>query len=639
MEEKIQITFPDGSVKGYPKHITPAEIAGEISQGLARAAVAAKLNEDILDMNRSLESGGNIVFLTPDSKEGMDVYWHSTSHVMAHAIKKLFPEAKFGFGPAIENGFYYDVEIGRTLTPEDLEAIEKKMREIVSSDEPFVREEVDKKRAMEIFRERDESFKLEHIEDIEGQMSIYSEGDFIDLCSGPHLPSTKRIKHFKLLTISGAYWKGDEANPMLQRIYGISFPKKDQLDAYLEKLEEAKKRDHRRLGRELDLFSINDTVGAGLILWHPNGALIRRIIENFWIDEHLKAGYEIVNTPHIARLDLWDKSGHLDFFTENMFKPLDMENVQYQLKPMNCPFHLAIFRSKTRSYRDLPIRWAELGTVYRYERSGVLHGLMRVRGFTQDDAHIFCRPDQLQDEILRCLDFTTFVLKTFGFDQYEVYLSTRPEKFVGTIDNWDKATHALKTALENVNLDYELDPGEGVFYGPKIDIKIKDVLDRSWQCTTIQVDFNEPERFNILYRGQDGADHQPIMIHRALMGSLERFFGVLIEHYGGAFPVWLAPVQVILLPITDAQMEYASKLRDRMQSAGIRVKLDDRNEKIGYKIREAETMKIPYMCVIGEKEAHDETISVRKHKEGDKGVSGTEEFINSIIEENRLKSI
>ena len=447
------------------------------------------------------------------------------------------------------------------------------------------------------------------------------------------------VKHFKLLAISGAYWKGDENNPMLQRIYGVSFPKKSQLDDFLYKLEEAKKRDHRRLGKELDLFSVNEECGAGLILWHPKGALIRKTIEDFWRDEHLKAGYELVFTPHIARLDLWGKSGHLDFFVENMYSPIEMENMQYQLKPMNCPFHLLIYKNQGKSYRDLPIRWAELGTVYRYERAGVLHGLMRVRGFTQDDAHIFCRPDQLQNEIVRCLDFTIYILNSFGFTNFDIYLSTRPENFVGTVENWDRATETLKLALDKKGLDYVIDPGEGVFYGPKIDIKIKDVLNRAWQCTTIQVDFNEPERFDITYRAQDGQDHRPIMIHRALMGSLERFFGTLIEHYAGAFPTWLAPVQAMVLSITDAQVDYAFSIEKELKANNIRVKVDDRNEKIGFKIREAELQKIPYMIIVGEKEAQAGKISVRKRKEGDKGQTTLTELINEISKEIKQKII
>ncbi len=632
--DRVKITFPDGDVKEYQKGITPQQILQQVDyKSVAQKTVAACFNNRLIDLTRSLNEDGSLVFVTHDTPEGMEVFWHSSAHIMAHAIKKLFPEAKFGFGPALHDRFFYDFDIDRSLAPEDLEKIEEKMREIVKKNNLFIREELSNEEAANLFKQRNEPYKVEHIEELDDSTSIYREGDFVDLCSGPHLPSTGLVKHFKLIAISGAYWKGDENNPMLQRIYGISFPKKSQLDEFLLKLEEAKKRDHRRLGKELDLFSINDECGAGLILWHPKGALVRKIIEDFWRDEHIKAGYELVFTPHIARLDLWSKSGHLDFFIENMYSPIEMENLKYQLKPMNCPFHLLIYKNQGRSYRDLPILWAELGTVYRYERSGVLHGLMRVRGFTQDDAHIFCRPDQLQDEIINCLNFTLFILNTFGFIEFEIYLSTRPEKFVGTVENWDQATEALKLALEKKGLDYHMDPGEGVFYGPKIDIKIKDVLDRAWQCTTIQVDFNEPERFDITYRGQDGHDHRPIMIHRALMGSLERFFGTLIEHYAGAFPVWLAPIQAIILPITDAQHEYAFAIEKKLKASNIRVKVDNSNEKIGFKIREATLQKIPYMIIVGEKESQTGLIAVRKRKEGDRGQFTLRDFINQISHE------
>jgi threonyl-tRNA synthetase len=638
--ERVKITFPDGDVQEYQKGITPQQILEQInSQALAKKTVAARLNERLIDLTRPIKEDGTLVFVSHDTADGMEVFWHSSAHIMAHAIKKLYPEAKFGFGPALDDRFFYDFEIDKSLAPEDLEKIEQKMKEIVEQNTPFVREELSKEEAIKLFKKRNEPYKVEHIEELEDSTSIYKEGDFIDLCSGPHLPSTGIVKHFKLLAISGAYWKGDEKNPMLQRIYGVSFPKKSQLDEFLYKLEEAKKRDHRRLGKELDLFSVNDECGAGLILWHPKGALIRKIMEDFWRDEHLKAGYELVFTPHIARLDLWGKSGHLDFFVENMYSPIEMENLQYQLKPMNCPFHLLIYKNQGKSYRDLPIRWAELGTVYRYERSGVLHGLMRVRGFTQDDAHIFCRPDQLQDEIIRCLDFTIFILNTFGFANFDIFLSTRPEKFVGTVENWDQATEALKLALEKKGLDYQMDPGEGVFYGPKIDIKIKDVLDRAWQCTTIQVDFNEPERFDITYRAPDGQDHRPIMIHRALMGSLERFFGTLIEHYAGAFPTWLAPIQTIVLPITDAQNDYALNIEKKLKTKNIRVQVDDRNEKIGFKIREAELQKIPYMIIVGEKEAQSGQIAVRKRKKGDLGQFELKNFIDQVSKEIHEKVI
>jgi len=633
MKNKIEIRFPNGHSQEYSTGIRPIEILKQMKGSFVQNSIIAKFNDELIDLDRPLNHDGKLTYITIEDPEGLHAYWHSTSHIMAHAVKRLFPEAKFGFGPAVENGFFYDIDIGRSMTPDDLVQIENKMQEIIDSDNVFIREEISGDEAINLFKQRSEDYKLEHISELNGTLSIYREDDFIDLCTGPHVPSTKKIKYFKLLSIAGAYWKGDENRPMLQRIYGISFPKKSQLDDYLNKLEEAKKRDHRKLGKELDLFSISDEIGAGLILWHPKGAFIRMQIEDFWKKTHLRSGYELVNTPHIARLDLWDKSGHLDFFTENMFSPLDMENIKYQIKPMNCPFHLMIYKSQTRSYRDLPIRWAELGTVYRYERSGVLHGLMRVRGFTQDDAHVFCRDDQLHDEIIECLKITTFILRSFGFEKYDVFLSTRPEKFVGTIENWEKATEALKSALEQFNMHYSIDPGEGVFYGPKIDIKIKDVLERSWQCSTIQVDFNEPNRFDLTYRGQDGFEHQPIMIHRALMGSLERFFGILIEHYGGAFPLWLAPVQVIILPITDNQNEFAHKINQTLKSNNIRSHVDTRNEKIGAKIRDSELQKIHYMCIIGEKEVQNGNISLRKRGEGDIGEFAISELVSMILKE------
>ncbi len=638
--ERVKIELQDGTVKEFQRGVTPQQILQQLNDtALIQKAVAARFNQRLIDLSRPLHQDGTLSFVGYDTPEGMEIFWHSTAHIMAHAIKSLYPEAKFGFGPALEDRFFYDFDINKPLVPEDLDKIELKMREIVAANNPFIREELSKEEAIKLFKDRNEPYKVEHIEELTDSTSIYREGDFVDLCAGPHLPSTGWVKHFKLLAISGAYWKGDERNPMLQRIYGTSFPTKEQLDAFLHKIEEAKRRDHRRLGRELDLFSINDECGAGLILWHPKGAIIRKNIEDFWRNEHLKAGYELVFTPHIARLDLWGKSGHLDFFIENMFAPMEMENIKYQLKPMNCPFHLLIYKSQSRSYRDLPIRWAELGTVYRYERSGVLHGLMRVRGFTQDDAHIICRPDQLQDEIIRCLDFTVFILSTFGFTNFEIYLSTRPEKFVGEIKNWELATEALRMALTQKGLDFKIDPGEGVFYGPKIDIKIKDVLDRAWQCTTIQVDFNEPERFDITYRAADGQDHRPIMIHRALMGSLERFFGILIEHYGGAFPLWLAPVQVIVLPITDAHHTYAQQIANEMRAKSIRVSVDDRNEKVGFKIREAELQKIPYMAIIGDKEIQANSVSVRKRKIGDLGQIKLVDFIEQLIKEIDEKTV
>lgn len=631
--EQVKIKFPDGSEKQYQRGITPQEILKDLGQRLTKNAVAAKLNGSNVDLTHPINEDAALTIFTTEQPEGMATYWHSTSHIMAHAVKELFPEAKFGIGPAIDSGFYYDIDLQQSLTPDDLLKIEDKMKQIIAHNNRFIRKEFTKDEAIKLFQERNEDYKLELLQNIDGVASVYEEGNFVDLCTGPHLPSTGYVKNFKLLNIAGAYWRGNENNPMLQRIYGTAYPKKADLEAHLTRLEEAKKRDHRKLGQELDLFSISDDIGPGLILWHPKGALIRKIMEDFWYEEHLKAGYELLFTPHIAKLNLWDTSGHLDFFRENMYSPMDIDQIKYQIKPMNCPFHLCIYKNQAKSYRDLPIRWAELGTVYRYERSGVLHGLLRVRGFTQDDAHIFCRDDQLEEEVLRLLDFTLFMLRTFGFTKYEVFLSTRPEKFVGTIENWDLATNMLQKALDTKKIAYEIDPGEGVFYGPKIDIKIKDVLNRSWQCSTIQVDFNEPERFDITYKGRDGEAHRPIMIHRALLGSLERFFGVLIEHYAGAFPIWLSPVQVLVLPITEKQLDYAKSIHQALKDAQIRSKLDDRNEKIGYKIREAEIQKVPYMLILGGKELTNNTIAVRKHKEGDLGESSLNDFINKIRSE------
>ena len=559
---------------------------------------------------------------------------HSSAHILAQAVKELYPKAKLAIGPAIEDGFYYDFDFDRTFTPEDLDAIEKRMAEIVKRNLPIVRKELSRIDAITLFTGKGEDYKLELIAGFPDEtFSVYEQGDFVDLCRGPHLRYTGKAKAFKLLSIAGAYWRGDEKNKMLQRVYGTAFPTKDELKAHLDKLEEAKKRDHRKLGKELDLFSINDEAGGGLVLWHPKGARIRKAIEDFWRDEHYKAGYELVFTPHIARLDLWKQSGHWDFYRESMYSPMDVEGFEYELKPMNCPFHIMIYNSSMKSYRDLPIRQAELGTVYRFEKSGVLHGLMRVRGFTQDDAHIFCTREQLGSEIDRVIDFVLYILRTFGFSEFEAYLSTRPEKYVGEPAVWDEATEALREGLERHNLSYKVDEGGGAFYGPKIDLKIKDSIGRSWQCSTIQVDFNLPEKFDVNYIGEDSKRHRPIMIHRALMGSLERFFGVLIEHYAGAFPTWLAPVQAMVMTITDKHIPYADGVLEKLRKAGIRAEIDKRNEKIGYKIREAQMQKVPYMLVIGDKEMESEGVAVRKRSGEDLGFMEIDGFIAMIKEE------
>jgi threonyl-tRNA synthetase len=553
---------------------------------------------------------------------------------MAHAVKRLFPQVKVAIGPSIQDGFYYDFDLDRTFTPEDLSAIEKEMEKIIKKDSPFVRRELAKEEAVSLFASMGEEYKVELIRDIpDDNVTLYEEDGFVDLCRGPHLPSTGKIAAIKLLSIAGAYWRGDEKQKLLQRIYGTSFNSPKELKIYLDFLEEVKKRDHRRLGKELDLFSINEDVGPGLILWHPNGALIRKTIEDFWRDEHLKAGYKLLYSPHIARLDLWRTSGHLDFYNENMYSPMEVEGTPYEIKPMNCPFHIHIYKSALRSYREFPVRYAELGTVYRFERSGVLHGLLRVRGFTQDDAHIFTREDQIGEEILNVLDFILFILRTFGFEQFDTYLSTRPEKYVGTDEHWAKATAALESALRAKDLAYQVDEGGGAFYGPKIDIKVKDSLGRAWQCSTIQVDFNLPERFDITYRGPDGREHRPIMVHRALMGSLERFFGVLVEHYAGAFPLWLAPVQVSVLTISEKHAAFAGGITSAMIQAGIRAELDADSEKIGNKIRKSTVRKVPYAVVIGDKETEQGSLSLRKRNGENVGPFTRDELISFLAEE------
>lgn len=610
--DQIRVTLSDGTSRSLPAGSTAADALKRSDGGLSPEILAAKVNGVLVDLHSVLTEDAKVEPVSFESPEGKEVYRHSSTHIMAQAVKEVFPSAQLAIGPAIEDGFYYDFAFERPFTPEDLEKIEARAQELIQANAPFRRIEMPRQEAIEFFKARGETYKVEILESIEDAIvSLYSQGDFVDLCRGPHVPSTNRIGALKLLTSAGAYWRGDERNPMLQRIYGTSFPSKAELDAHLAKLEEIKRRDHRKLGKDLDLISIQDEIGPGLVLWHPKGALVRLLIENFWREQHLQQGYELVYTPHIARLDLWKTSGHVDYYRENMFVPMKVEGSEYQLKPMNCPFHIMIYKTHLRSYRDLPLRYGELGTVYRYERTGVLHGLLRVRGFTQDDAHLFCRPDQIESEVSRVLDFTFFVLRTFGFSEFEVYLSTRPEKAVGSPENWTQATAALEAALKDRGVAYQIDPGEGVFYGPKIDIKIKDVLGRAWQCSTVQIDFNNPERFELAYTGEDGKAHRPIMIHRALMGSIERFFGILLEQYAGAFPTWLAPVQAKVLNITDRQRSYAEAVVGQLKTAGYRAEADLRNEKIGFKIREAEKAKIPYMLVVGDREMESGTVSVR----------------------------
>jgi len=545
-----------------------------------------------------------------DEDEKLEIMRHSTAHIMAGAVQSIFPEAKFGIGPAIEDGFYYDFDLPRPLSPDDLPVIKAKMSEIITSNVPFVREEMDKEEARRLFATQ--PYKLELIDEIQDdKVSLYRQGTFVDLCRGPHVSSSGEIKAFKLISIAGAYWRGDETRPMLQRIYGVAFAMEEALTEHLKKLDEAARRDHRKLGKELDLFSIHEEAGPGLVHWHPKGAVIRRIIEDFWKDEHIKRGYDIIYTPHIAKLDLWKTSGHWEFYRDYMYSPMDVEGQEYIIKPMNCLGHILIYKTRLRSYRELPLRYAELGTVYRYERSGVLHGLSRVRGFTQDDAHIFCRFNQLEDEVVGVLELARFMIDSFGFSNYQVLLSTRPEKYAGSIQIWEEATETLKQALVRLKLDYNVDTGQGVFYGPKIDIKLEDALGRGWQGPTIQIDFNLPQRFNVTYIGEDGQEQSVAMVHRTVLGSMERFFASLIEHYAGAFPVWLAPVQAIVIPVADRHLDYAYKLEAELKSEGIRVEVDARSERINLKIRQAQLAKIPYMLVVGDKEVAASTVSVR----------------------------
>lgn len=594
--------------------------------------IGALVDGQVVDFWHVLDEDTEIKLLNEGAGEGLYLVRHTAAHVMAEAVQSLFPSAKVTIGPVIENGFYYDFDFERGFTPEDLEKIEDKMQEIINENRTMTCRTVSREEALDIFSKDNEDYKVELINDLpsDSRITIYSQEKWYDLCKGPHVPNTRYIKSFKLTSAAGAYWRGNENNQMLQRIYGTAFWHKKELKKHLNQLEEAKKRDHRKLGKELDLFSIHDSVGPGLILWHPRGSKIRRTIEDFWKEQHDQFGYELLYTPHMAKLDLWKTSGHVDFYSENMFSPMEVENSEYQIKPMNCPFHILIYKSQVRSYRELPLRWAEIGTVYRYERSGVLHGLLRVRGFSQDDAHIFCRPDQIQSEVAGVIELTMKFLKTFGFDEYEVFLSTRPKKFVGSEENWDRATDSIKKALDEKELAYEVDEGGGAFYGPKIDLKIKDVLGRAWQCSTVQVDFNLPERFEMSYTGEDNTRHTPIMIHRAIFGSIERFFGILIEHYGGAFPFWLSPEQVRIANISDDHIDYCEMVYEKLQSEGISVEKDFRNEKLGYKVREAQLMKIPYLLVIGDKEVENKTVSVRKYSEKNMISMPIDEFTSSI---------
>ncbi len=636
--EKIKVVL-NGLEREFPKGVTIREIVEDIDPSLLKDALAAKVDGKLLDLSAPLMEDAELSLLTFDSREGREVYWHTSSHILAQAVKRLFPEAKLGIGPAIEEGFYYDFDVPKPFSPEDLEKIEQEMNRIISEDLKITREERTREDAIEFLNSIGEPYKVKLVKDLEsdGKVSFYRQGDFIDLCRGPHAPSTGKIRYVKLLSSSGAYWRGDERNPMLQRIYGISYPTKSQLEDYLYRLEEAKRRDHRVLGRELDLFSIHPEIGAGLIHWHPNGAIIRNTIENFWKEEHFKRGYKLVYTPHIASDEIYKISGHLENY-DAMYSAMEIDGQPYRIKPMNCPGHIMIFKTKIRSYRDLPIRYAELGTVYRYEKSGVLHGMLRVRGFTQDDSHIFCTEEQLLDEVRGVLDLVKFMMDTFGY-KFKTYLSTRPEKSLGSDEVWEKATGALVQALRDQGLSYEVSPGEGVFYGPKIDVILEDVLGRGWQGPTIQVDFNLPERFDVNYVAPDGSLKRVVMVHRTVLGSMERFIGGLIEHYGGAFPVWLAPVQVMVIPVTDSQLPYAREVAEKLKEASIRAELNDRSAKLGYKIREAEKQKIPYMAVVGRREAEEGRLSIRARGKGDLGSFSLDGFITRVQEDIRERKL
>ncbi|PKK83303.1 MAG: threonine--tRNA ligase [candidate division Zixibacteria bacterium HGW-Zixibacteria-1] len=638
---EVKIKFPDGSEKAFARGVTGLEIAKSISPRLAKEALAVRVNGHMRDLSCKIEEDAPIEVLTFDSPEGKFVFWHSSAHIMAQAVTELFPKVKLAIGPPIEEGFYYDFEVEKPFSPEDLEKIEKRVQEIIKENAEFERVETDRKAMLDKYRKEHETYKVEMLEEdiLDDRVTVYKHSSFEDLCRGPHIPNTGIVKAFKLLASSGAYWRGDEKKTMLQRIYGVSYPKKSMLDDFLYRQEEAKKRDHRMLGKQLELFHITNEVGAGLVMWLPKGAIIRNEIENFWREEHLKNGYELVFTPHIANLDLWHRSGHTDHYVENMYQPVLVDEEKYQLKPMNCPFHIMMYKSRRWSYRDLPLRWAELGTVYRYEMPGVLHGLMRVRGFTQDDAHHFVSPEGMEDELVWLIKFCLHILDPFKFQEYDIYLSTRPENAIGDPEDWVKAENGLRRALDILGLKYAVDQGGGAFYGPKIDIKIKDALGRSWQCSTIQFDFSLPDRFEMSYADKDGKLKRPFMIHRALLGSIERFFGVLIEHYAGKFPLWLAPVQAKILPITDDFNDYGREIQEILKKSGFRAELDSRSEKIGHKIRESELQKIPYMLIIGAKEKESGSVSVRLHGIGDKGTFKLEALIELMKAERDEKAL
>ena len=643
MSEVIHVKLPDGSVQEVPKGATALDVAKSISPRLADAALVAKTNGDLIDLTRPLDRDTDLKIITERDPEALEVYRHSSAHLLAAAVLELFPETKLGHGPATENGFFYDFYRETPFTPEDLQKIEKKMQELVQQNIPYAREFLPRKEGLERFKGEGDFMKCHFIEQFtkpDEKISVYKTGKFQDFCRGPHIPSTGKIKAFKLLNIAGAYWLGDEKNPQLQRIYGTSFFSKKDLDDYLNKIEEAKKRDHRVLGKQLDLFSIQELAGPGLIFWHPKGGIIRKEMEDWMREQYVKRGYSLVYTPHVMRKQLWQTSGHEGYYAQNMFDAMELDDAEYRLKPMNCPGHILIYRDSLRSYRDLPVRLGELGTVYRYERSGVMHGLLRVRGFTQDDAHIFCTPEQIEKEIADCVEFARDVLRDYGFDKFETDLSTWDpndrKNFVGSEEQWIHATNSLEKVLKELKIDYKTIPGEAAFYGPKIDIKLVDAIGRLWQLSTVQFDFNLPQRFQLEYVAEDGTRKQPVMVHRALYGSVERFFGVLIEHYAGAFPVWLSPVQAVMIPIAERHSAYAEKVADQLRAAGVRVEVDARNEKMNAKIREHALQKVPFLLVVGDKEAEANKVNVRtrgKEKTEDMPTAEFEEKIKKLITE------
>lgn len=632
----IKIKLKDGSIKEYSEGITPAQIAADVSAGLAREALAALVNGQVMDLSMPIYEDADLALLTFDDEGGKKAYWHTTSHIMAQAVLRLFPEAKLAIGPAIDNGFYYDFDIDKPFTPEDLINIEEEMRKIIKEDLSLERFELPRDEAVKFMQGRNQPYKVELIEALSENavISFYKQGEFVDLCAGPHIPSTGKVKAVKLLSVAGAYWRGDEHNKMLQRIYGISFPKKSMLDEYLTRIEEAKQRDHRKLGQELDLFSLHEE-GPGFPFFHPKGMIVRNVLEDFWRKEHRRHGYEEIKTPIILNKELWIQSGHWDHYKDNMYFT-KIDDQDYAIKPMNCPGSMIMYKRTMHSYKELPIRLCELGLVHRHEKSGVLHGLMRVRCFTQDDAHIFMLPSQVTDEIIGVIDLIDYFYSLFGF-KYHVELSTRPEDSMGTDEQWEMATEALKVALEKKGLDYKVNEGDGAFYGPKIDFHLEDSIGRTWQCGTIQLDFQMPERFDLTYIGEDSEKHRPIMLHRVIFGSIERFIAILTEHYAGALPTWLAPVQVKILSITDRSLEYARSLQMHLEELDIRTELDNRNEKIGYKIRAAQIEKVPYMLVIGDKEVENVAVSVRSRSKGDMGSMSVDDFEDLIKTEIKSK--